>query len=231
MLCFLFSGDSDDSIDDINIFKPVERINPLLTVRRVAPDLNRPNHFIALPITEPAVVEALTEVQAQCYHDSSDNLSEYMTHSANLHVTLCALRIDSADHLDTVNQCIYNVTSEYSTKLHSQSLNITGLAAFWSRVLYASIDVDEVLNSFVADLRKELMEHGIRIFEDETFVPHVTVLKFYKQSNVKFSIPGFLEGRRNVDNNFGTQVIEEVQLLSMEREPDGRYKKVFCIEI
>lgn len=204
--------------------------NPLAKFKSPQPR-DKPNHFIALPVIDDIVTRTIGSIQTECFHHTEDDLSSFMVEKTNLHITLCALRIDNDNDLDTVCQCIYDQVSNLDGNL-LKSLNVSGLESFWNRVLYAAVETDEVLTDFVTGLRRQLVKSSIRVFDDDdSFVPHVTILKFYQNSGVSFSVEKFIRNQNGRFNHIGEQSVEQVQLLSMEKDEEGHYKKAFDLSI
>lgn len=202
---------------------------------------DKPNHFIALPITSQHVIDAAQSIQRQYAELSELDVSRYETEGHNLHITLCAVRINNEDDLDTVNQILYETVLDQSVKIN-KPFNFEKMDTFWNRVLFVSANFDESFHQFVIFLRRELKRAGIRIFDDDCeFVPHMTLLKFPKSVNVSFlPVEDFFKLRGG--NSFTKEIkeskldgedmpLQEIQLLSMERDTDNRYIRKFSVDI
>ena len=192
---------------------------------------DKPNHFIALPITDPAVVQAAVQVQQQYAELSELDIDRFATEEHNFHITLCAVRIDNENDLDTVNQILYETVLDQSIKIN-QPFTLQGLDTFWNRVLFVKADFDEAFHRFVIYIRRELKRAGLRIFDDDNeFVPHMTLLKFSKTANVTFlPMEDFFKLRTNHFSPCEELPLGRVALLSMERDEDSKYIEKFAVE-
>lgn len=234
----MLSDDSDDE-DDINVSLSVNACNPLQVGKpnprnRQQARLDRPNHFILLPITKPSIQETVSSVQAEftSYSPANTDIMQYYTLPCNLHLTLCALRIDNDDDLDTVSQCLFDVADLYKDLIPS-TLRLSGLDSFWSRVMYAKVDTNGVeLSAFVTALRSRLTKSGIHVFDEEnSFVPHVTLVKLPRHHTQSHCIDSFLQSKFSANLDFGVQDVDQIALYSMSKDEDGVYLKPFYISL
>lgn len=241
--------DSSDDESDVCIVADVSSANPLavrgssqsdscranvmkqLELRKASMQQNRPNHFIALPVTDAAILEHVQRIQDDCSKHTSANLSSHIVEPGNLHVTLSAIRIDESD-LDIVTECMYDTVVSHSSAITREPLTIGQLSNFWSRVLYASVCSDS-LDDFVMLLRERLREAGVRTFDKDTFVPHLTLIKLPQQTKASFPMHE-MASRWNMKADrevLGRQTAEELVLFSMERDECRHYNRVLTLQL
>lgn len=178
------------------------------------------------------MVQAACRAQQQYAELSELDIDRFATEGHNFHITLCAVRIDTDDDLDTVNQILYETVLDQSAKIN-RSYNFRGLDTFFSRVLFAKAEFDERFHKFVIHIRRELKQAGITIFDnDSEFVPHMTLLKFPKYAGVSFlPVEDFFKLRGG--NSFDAcedLPLGRVTLLSMERDSDNKYIERFSVD-
>lgn len=195
---------------------------------------NRPNHFIALPVSAKPVVDVLKGIQDEYLTLSESDGEEFKKEWYNLHITLCAVRVDNPDQLDTVTQTLYDLIVDRQFEHH---FTLSKLGSFWNRVLYAGATVSESFIEFVLQLREALAQKGIKIFDETNeFTPHVTLFNFPRsKTEIYFPIDDFIaiksdDGNDNALHNVEVP-LDEVVIYSMERDDSNRYISKMSLDL
>jgi len=193
-----------------------------------------PNHFIAIPVTEPSVLNAVNTIQDEYLTLSDSEGFRYMVEPYNLHITVCAIRIDTQEQLDAVSEILYELVLAKSDEIR-QEFSISKLDTFWNRVLYAKATLNESFHDFVSELLRLLKEKKIPTFDsDEELITHLTLLKFPRQvKDIHFSINHYLKIKRESQtDDFGLSTsLEQFILYSMERDSNNHYIEKLMLDI
>jgi len=202
------------------------------TEKREPPKKLRPNYFVAVKISNPEIHENLKKVQNHILERES-NLKRNMIELKTLHITLMVMHIgDTETHARALN-ALRSVHQEYDKEMSDNPLELEfkGLGHFQNRVVFAKLSADDSYER-LCNLAKVVKKHfeANTVFSTDkrsTFTPHLTVAKidFKKKQNrfIKKIDPELYKDY--VNQHFGTQIIESIQLLSMTnpKNEEGYY--------
>ncbi len=200
----------------------------------------KPTHFIALPLSSPALHERAREIQRTIVTGSKHGdehqfqLQRCCERSPpeKLHITLFVIALlDEIQLNSAVNLLHSDKVSELLRKIYPEAppqLMFRGLDSFGSRVVFAS--VEEVaqqsgcLQQLEQSLRSEFLATGLlgtsdrgkqRKVQRMHWTPHVTIMK-KAPNQQKTVLKGCWEDYR--DLNLGSHSVSTLQLCSMDGE-------------
>ena len=190
-------------------------------------DKTRPNHFLALRITNDdirKVVEGIQDVILE--HEPS--YEQCCIPLNALHITLCTVGLDTPEQVAHACDVLKNIKSELSAMIpKDKSIVFKGMENFFNRVLYAKCICPDEFLSMVDHLKLCLKQEGIEIRDNHDFVPHMTLMKITRPvaraTGKKYIAPWLYS--RSQDIEFGTQNMDNIHLCSMglDRQTDGFY--------
>ncbi|XP_067929766.1 leukocyte receptor cluster member 9-like isoform X3 [Watersipora subatra] len=196
--------------------------------------IDRPNHFVAIPVNDSLIQKAIWEIQEEYLTLSQSDGEECKKELYNLHITLCAVRINDQNELDAVTETLYELITDSHLP---QELVFDKLDCFWGRILYARAKLNEEFEKFALQFRKSLVEKNIRIFDDvNEFKPHMTIISFprYKASSIFYPLEEFVRVKSNQGVERLTDLpiaLQEVIIYSMERDDDNRYIQKMTLDM
>ncbi|XP_013404139.1 leukocyte receptor cluster member 9 [Lingula anatina] len=236
------SLDSDDDSDDgIEVTIDAEENNLCLDDEgeevcdnQYWTDKLRPNHFIAVRITNPHIVETVANIQDAILEVEPRYESCIVPPNA-LHLTLCVLRLDGKEAIAHAVETLKSIQSELKAiAAKGIKLHLEGTGVFYGRVLYAKVHHESVFTELLHHLQVCLSAEGLPIKDAHEFVPHVTIMKttrpVSRQLGTKTINPYIQEHFK--DTIFGNQCIESIHLCAMgdERREDGFYMCPFSLD-
>ncbi len=202
----------------------------------------KPTHFLALPLSSPALHERTREIQHKIVTGSMNENDEKRhfrlerccarSPPEKLHITLFVMTlIDEIEVNAAVNLLHSENMSELLRKLYPEArprLKFSGLDSFGSRVAFVPVEEAEqqrgCLQQLQQSLRSEFMAAGLlgmngggnqRKMQSAHWVPHVTIMK--KPPNQRETVlKGCWEDYRDFD--LGCESISTLQLCSMDGE-------------
>ncbi|CAH1782947.1 unnamed protein product [Owenia fusiformis] len=223
--------DSDDSDDGINIHVGAN-IQPHGDYWQ---DKLRPNHFLALRITDEEIRKNILDVQ-DAILDVEDRYAECVIPAGALHVTLCVLGLDTPDQVGHAVDFLHHYHEEIKTMVAKDlSLTFKGVGTFFDRVLYAEPIPNQGLINIVEYLKTLCKENGIDVRDNHDFVPHLTIMKVTRpvsrELGTKEIDPQLYSGMHDIE--FGEQKFDTIHLCSMaeQRQEDGFYISPISIDI
>ena len=193
-------------------------------------DKLRPNHFLALRITNEELRDSLEEVQNQVISNEPD-LADCKIPRGALHMTLTTVGLETPEKIENAATCLREVEGELSGIVpKSKSLKVKGVGNFFNRVIYAKVENIPELDELVEHLKMCLNEKGIDIRDYHEFVPHITLMKISRPV-------GRLTGKKYIspwlysafsESEFGEQAVNNIHLCAMtdDRQADGFYISV-----
>lgn len=181
----------------------------------------RPNYFVAVQISNDEIRESLHKVQDRILLQE-ERLEKSMISLKTLHITLMVMYIGDPETNSRAKKALHNVYQEYDDDLSKNPLQLEfkGLSHFQNKVVYAKVS-NEDASQRLSSLAQSVKEHfaAYSLFTTDTkdrFTPHLTVAKIdfkNKYKGVNKINPLFYKDY--VNEYFGSQTIESIQLLSM----------------
>lgn len=190
-------------------------------------DKLRPNHFVALRITDEDIQKTTGHIQ--------DMILEHEPHfqpccipKTTLHLTLCTLGLDTPEQVANAVSVLKDLKSEIQNIVpKDKTIKLKGIEHFFNRVLYAEAECPQEFLDFVDHIKLCFKEKGIDIRDGHDFVPHMTIMKISrpvaKDTGKKYISPWYYSNKSDID--FGCQVVDNVYLCEMgvSRRDDGFY--------
>ncbi|CAG2199142.1 unnamed protein product [Mytilus edulis] len=187
----------------------------------------RPNHFLALRITNNEVRKVVEGIQ-DVILEHEPQYEECCIPLNSLHITLCTLGLDTTEQVAHACQVLQKIKSELQGMIRKdKTILFKGMENFFNRVLYAKCECPQEFLDMVEHLKLCLKQEGIEIRDNHEFVPHMTIMKITRTvaraTGKKYIAPWLYSQSQNID--FGTQVIDNINLCEMgiSRESDGFY--------
>ncbi|XP_012941618.1 uncharacterized protein LOC106012638 [Aplysia californica] len=187
----------------------------------------RPTHFIAVRITHADIRESLTRIQ-KVLVEKEPLLSKGTFTPEMLHVTLCAVGLDTETEVSQCISALDGMRSDLTHALPRTPLTVHGMAQFYNRAIYAKVTHGDDFLHFHSTLRTKLREHNVDIRDEhEGYSPHVTIVKVKRPERRLF---GSRNIRPSIYSDFldvvhGHQAIDALYLCAMDgqRREDGFY--------
>ncbi|CAG0884608.1 unnamed protein product [Darwinula stevensoni] len=219
------SDEGSDSDDDLEV-----TMGPGARIPQGVPESERSTHFLAIRITNPAIVAKAIEI-----HDHiasmEPTLRECCMRRGLFHVTLGMLRLDGSFAVEEARRRVEDLRATLEkTCREDATLKVAGLATFGSRVLYARVAPSPAFWRVASLLRDALddPERGLAPTNAFDLVPHMTLVKVSRpvarERRSKYLDPSLYIKYENVD--FGVQVIDNVNLCVIDdtTREDGFYR-------
>ncbi|CAL1534309.1 unnamed protein product [Lymnaea stagnalis] len=187
----------------------------------------RPTHFIAVRITNEAIVKNLEQVQKQLVY-KEPLLAKGVFQKETFHLTLCTLGLDTPEQIQHCIASLEQFEPDLKSSVPQTPLMVYSMSQFYNRAIYAKIKETEDLTKFQKLLREKMIAFGVEIRDEhEGFTPHVTIIKVKRPERKLF-------GSRNIQpsiyshvihTTFGEQPVESLFLCTMDgqRRSDGFY--------
>lgn len=198
-------------------------------------DRMRPNHFLALRITNDDIKKVVEGIQDSIL-DHEPMYAECCIPLNALHITLCTVGLDTPEQVAHACDVLKKIQPELSEMVPSGTTVIfKGMENFFNRVLYAKCVCPTEFTNMVDHLKLCLKQEGIDIRDNHDFVPHMTIMKVTRPvaraTGKKYIAPWLYSNSQNID--FGTQVLDNIHLCSMgiDRQADGFYIAPAKIEL
>ena len=141
-------------------------------------DKLRPNHFLALRITDTEIRKSTTVIQDHIAR-SEGRLRECTIPRAALHITLCTVGLETPEQVQNAVECLREARDELAPIVpKTKKLKFKGVDHFFNRVVYGRVvECPPEFYEFVDHLKLCLNERGIEIRDYHEFVPHMTLMK------------------------------------------------------
>ncbi|XP_076448080.1 leukocyte receptor cluster member 9-like [Babylonia areolata] len=216
----VFSGQGMDDADD----EDEEAADG--THNRYWQDKMRPNHFLALRITDSEIRQSVEQIQDHLL-DNEPLYGPCCIPPKALHITLCTLGLDTPEQVAHARDVLQRIQPELESSRPKEPLWLEGVGNFYSRVVYAKVKPHQGFTDFVDHVKLLVKEAGVEIRDNHDFVPHMTLMKVTRpvarQKGSKSVDPWLYDGFTDMD--FGQQRVDSLHLCSMgdERREDGFY--------
>ena len=192
---------------------------------------NKANYFIGLRITNTQVLERIGGLQSELI-SKFEYMKKHEEAPSKSHITLAVMHLSDDESVDQCRTLLEQFKPQYSRE--ERTISFTGLGAFGSKVLFAKPDKGiEFLKKLRSDLHEVLSESDdIKVLEKEReFNPHLTLFKLRNErrgrkgeaGKSKISLGDDINSYSDYD--FGEQIADEIELLSMNKKKaeDGYY--------
>jgi len=214
-------------LDDINfnILESIEDEKPNKTGRaKAVNNTNSPNYFISLPIKNAKLKENLFNLTNDLA-DSNQNISKYLIPDTSYHITLCTLRCDSDEELETVKN-VMEIFFEDETLIEDYfpiDLKFDSIGEFYNKVLFIKCNCDKIES--LEAVKRKLLDKLESVFVNTAgnyydFIPHLTIFKINKstkETNTDSvdSLVNKYVWNKYENKQFGNQSINEIHLCKM----------------
>ena len=201
------------------------------------PGFKKPNYFLGVKITNPALLENVDKIQKQIIAENT-GVAAFLEPPSKSHITLAVMNLSP----DEVEACGSLIAEKFKPgfTVKQRTIQFRGIGNFGSRVLFSKPDEEcegfNTLHKIREQLQNILLEAGYGVIEvEKEYHPHLTM----------FKVRGHGKGRRkkrDSGNNspknlkdcdvddlkqfyFGEEIIDKIQLLSMDKpkDEDGYY--------
>ncbi|XP_021928418.1 A-kinase anchor protein 7-like isoform X2 [Zootermopsis nevadensis] len=190
-------------------------------------DMNlRSNYFVGIQVSNPEIHRMVKIVQ-EAILSKQPALRTAVVPIPTLHITLAVAHLPDMEHISRAAEVVENCGSIHRGFFSKPaSLHFSGLKTFGNKVLFASIQQGEALEEvqmMASDLETSFQELTGSPTK-KGFKPHLTILKLSKDFKLrrkgipKISSSLYLD---MTDTVFGSQVVQGIQLLSMNKPKDG----------
>jgi len=191
-------------------------------------DKLRPNHFIALRITDETLRENAVRIQKQVTEKES-RLRDCSIPSGAMHLTLATVGLETPEQIQNAIQCLKEAHSELIDIMPKNTkLRFKGVSTFFNRVIYARVvDCPKEFYDLVEHLKTCLVSNGIDIRDYHEFVPHMTIMKVSrpvaKLTGNNYIAPWLYSSFNETE--LGSQSVDNIHLCAMVdgRQEDGFY--------
>ncbi|KAG1661713.1 A-kinase anchor protein 7 isoform gamma [Nymphon striatum] len=186
----------------------------------------RPNHFVAIKVNNPEIRQKLSGVQ-QFILDKEPYLKSVIVDVATLHLTLLVIHLANEEEIEKAGDLLRNSFITYQEKFDNEPvLQISGLGHFKNQVLFAKVKRDknlDLITELAEDIHRRFSEAEMDLSGSKDFNPHLTIAKMSKDPKL------FRKGIKKISKQtydghtedfFGSQVITELQLCSMNEPKD-----------
>ena len=188
----------------------------------------RPNYFIAVRCTDPAIGEALENVTSEIISQNPE-YDDVCYNRNEIHVTLCTLALTSDKEIRRAVRVLEKMKSELMSRVPTEPLKIAGISEF-SRgvVIYGNVHCPKQFLDFRAFLLGRLEEAGVHPTDDDDYVSHMTIGKinerFIRRVPDVINFPEVVY-KKVVNTTFGFQKVHGIHLCKMgsQRREDGFY--------
>ncbi|XP_077366105.1 A-kinase anchor protein 7-like isoform X2 [Festucalex cinctus] len=194
--------------------------------------IQRPNYFVSIPITNMQISSAVTEVQ-EAVLERQPGLAKAMIPVATLHVTLLVTHLADQEQVDLAAAALAQVEPSLDELLGGAELVLpfSGVAHFRNDVVFVALDPGphtRVLRCLAELLCGGFKERGLVEDDARGFQPHLTIMKLSRAPKLRS------QGIKRVDPSlyanytsrfFGDQTVERLDLCSMlkRKQQDGYY--------
>lgn len=176
----------------------------------------RPNHFLAIRLTDPALLGKLREVQDQLLA-AQPSLRWGLVPLAEAHITLNVFKVEE-EGLGRVRNLLRSTFQENKAMNPPSHVVVEGLGGFSARVLFAQpVRGISFLHQLQAAFKETLLQNNITT-DTRSYNPHITLFKADNSSR-DFTLDKVLLDQFK-GFVFGTETVSEIQLLAMGRDRD-----------
>jgi 2'-5' RNA ligase/uncharacterized protein (UPF0248 family) len=183
-----------------------------------------PNYFISIPIKSAVLKESLFSLTCDLI-DLNKNVEKHLIPDQSYHITLCTLRADSNEELETIKNVmdVLFTDEKFLANHFPLTLQFEGIGEFYNKVLFAKCNCDEIekLENVKRTLLKKLESAFVNAAGNYyEFVPHLTIFKINKNGretnadSVESFVSEYIWNEYEC-KHFGKQNINEIALCKM----------------
>lgn len=198
---------------------------------KVYKNLNRPNFFVAVRITSREIQEKAQEISDHIVA-MEPNFRICCLPVDCMHITLATLRLNDLDEITHAVGVLRNMRKGLREAfLDDIILEIDRLDSFYQTVLYAKVIENRKFLEFAELVRKNLEKDRVKIVDNHSFVPHITLMKITRPIQRQFSHSRRIDPsvyHKFKDATFGKQIVKNIYLcpVGVDRREDGFYQTV-----
>ncbi|XP_077443636.1 A kinase (PRKA) anchor protein 7 isoform X2 [Stigmatopora argus] len=194
--------------------------------------VQRPNYFVSIPITNAQISSAVAEVQESVL-EREPRLSKAMIPIPTLHLTLLVAYLADQEQVDLAAAALAQVGPSLARLLEGAELvlPLSGIAHFKNDVVFVALREGPhagVLRRLADSVQAGFEERGLLDGHARGFEPHLTIMKLSRAPKLRS------QGIKRVDSSlysdyasrfFGEQAVERLDLCSMlkKKQRDGYY--------
>ena len=181
-----------------------------------------PNVFVAIKITDKQLIANFRAAQASCVKNEHQ-MKDFILPTEKAHLGLVVFNVPE-DRLEEAKKVLREALEANQEELKDkEKISFEGLSIFGSTVLWARpVNGVDFLHKLNRILRNALEKNSFVVTDNKTYIPHVTLFnangKRKPGSNFR-DIPKDCY-KEVASKAFGTQTIENIQFLSMQKEID-----------
>lgn len=180
-----------------------------------------PNYFISIPIKNAELKENLFNLQCDLI-DSNKSVQSHLLPDTSYHITLCTLRADSDEELETVKNLMDILFTDemFMSENFPLSLSFEGIGEFFNKVLFVKCNCNQMekLEYVKRTLLKKFENSFVNVAGNYyEFMPHLTIFKMNKNSpndSVESLVNKYIWNEYE-NLHFGNQKINEISLCKM----------------
>lgn len=199
-------------------------------------DKLRPNHFVALRITDDLIRENAVKIQKQV-SEAEPKLKDCKILPGAMHLTLCTVGLESPEQVQSAVRCLQEAKAELAGFVpKGKKLTFKGVDTFFNRVIYGRVvDCPPEFYDLVEHLKTCLVAAGVEIRDYHEFVPHMTIMKVSrpvaKMTGNNYIAPWLYSSFNETE--LGSQAVDNLHLCEMvdQRQEDGFYVTAASFEL
>ena len=197
---------------------------------------NRPNHFVAIRISDPTIHRAIEGFQDTIVKANA-KLKPALIPLISLHITLAVVHLDESA-IKSAENALKKCRDKMIEALKAINFSIifNGIGNFSNEVVFAKVQEKEqieclkAINSVVTETFEK---EGISVTDKKEYNPHLTLLKLSRKKSLRRNRIKKVEESIYttwLDSYFGEELVKNIHICSMQaKEEDGFYKCVSTI--
>ena len=194
-------------------------------------DKNRPTHFVCIHVTSEEVKSNVQKIQNHITSHTPQLIDGCLPVSA-LHVTLCMVRLETDQQIETAQQVMENARRQFIHILpRCVQATFSGVDHFRQRLVYVRVVPNPAMERFVFFLLDQFQQAGVKTPGNrDQFTPHMTIVKLsrplQRELHTTLISPASYLPFQNM--SVGRQHIDTLHLCSMteQKQSDGFYLRV-----
>lgn len=199
-------------------------------------DKLRPNHFVALRITDECIRKNAVKIQKQV-SEAEPKLKDCKIAPGAMHLTLCTVGLESPEQIQNAVRCLQEAKAELAGFVpKDKKLTFKGVDTFFNRVIYGRVvDCPPEFYDLVEHLKTCLAAAGVEIRDYHEFVPHMTIMKVSrpvaKMTGNNYIAPWLYSSFNETE--LGSQTVDNLHLCEMvdQRQENGFYMTAASFEL
>ncbi|XP_015208903.2 A-kinase anchor protein 7-like isoform X1 [Lepisosteus oculatus] len=195
--------------------------------RGLKSQLQRPNYFVSIPITDKQVLSKIEEMQ-KAMISKEKRLHKALIPLEKMHLTVIVANLKNEEMIqraaDALKQCKNQLDMILLGRLPQMTFH--GIDQFNNKVVYIKMTEEEhpVLCQMAETVKTTFEEMGVDITGSKEFKPHLTVLKLSKAPALRHRRIRTILYEEYEDVMFGAQTLTRIDLCSMrKKQTSGHY--------